>query len=111
MKKTIITLLLSTAITATAQQNNVAVKTGEFSGDWQSLSAWECPEWFKDAKFGIWAHWGPQCHAEDGDWYARFMYYEGSGAYNWHKSHFGDPKTYGLKELCNDWKAQNWNPQ
>lgn len=111
MKKTIITLLLSTAITATAQQNDVAVKTGEFSGDWQSLSAWECPEWFKDAKFGIWAHWGPQCHAEDGDWYARFMYYEGSGAYNWHKSHFGDPKTYGLKELCNDWKAQNWNPQ
>lgn len=55
MKKTIITLLLSTAITATAQQNDVAVKTGEFSGDWQSLSAWECPEWFKDAKFGIWA--------------------------------------------------------
>lgn len=97
MKKTIITLLLSTSITATAQQNDVAVKTGEFSGDWQSLSAWECPEWFKDAKFGIWAHWGPQCHAEDGDWYARFMYYEGSGAYNWHKSHFGDPKTYGLK--------------
>lgn len=56
MKKTIITLLLSTAITATAQQNDVAVKTGEFSGDWQSLSAWECPEWFKDAKFGIGVH-------------------------------------------------------
>jgi len=24
---------------------------------------------------------------------------------------FGDPKTFGLKDLCNDWKAKNWNPQ
>ena len=44
-------------------------------GTWEptveSLSAWECPEWFRDVKFGIWAHWGPQCEPEDGDWYAR----------------------------------------
>jgi len=61
------------------------------------------PEWFKDAKFGIWAHWGPQCQAEDGDWYARFMYYAGSGQYNYHVNHFGNPKDFGLKDLCNAW--------
>ena len=111
MKRTITLLLTSFAITASAQKTDVAVETGVFGNDWESLSAWECPEWFKDAKFGIWAHWGPQCQAEDGDWYARFMYYEGSGAYNWNVSHFGNPKDFGLKELCNAWKADKWNPQ
>ena len=103
--------MLAIALNATAQQNDVAVETGPFTADWQSLDAWECPEWFKDAKFGIWAHWGPQCYAEDGDWYARFMYYDGSGQNKWHWDHFGDPAEFGLKELCNDWKAQNWNPE
>ena len=111
MKKTITLLFLIVALAANAQQGNVEVQTGSFSPEWESLSSWQCPEWFKDAKFGIWAHWGPQCHAEDGDWYARFMYYEGSGQYNWHVSHFGNPKEFGLKDLCNDWKAQNWNPE
>ena len=106
----ILSLLLAAGLTANAQKANVEVQTGTFTPDWESLSGWQCPEWFKDAKFGIWAHWGPQCHAEDGDWYARFMYYEGSGQYNWHVSHFGDPKTFGLKDLCNDWKAQKWDP-
>ena len=112
MKKIfLLTALLAAGMTASAQTTNVEVETGVYAPDWNSLSAWECPEWFKDAKFGIWAHWGPQCHAEAGDWYARFMYYQGSGAYNWHVSHFGNPKDFGLKDLCNDWKAQNWNPE
>ena len=110
-KKMLLSVLLAAGLAANAQTSNVEVATGKFSTDWNSLSAWECPEWFKDAKFGIWAHWGPQCHAEDGDWYARFMYYEGSGQYNWHVDHFGDPATFGLKDLCNDWKAQNWDPE
>ena len=111
MKKMITLLLAAFAMTASAQTENVTVKTGDFGNDWESLSAWECPEWFKDAKFGIWAHWGPQCQAEDGDWYARFMYYEGSGQYNYHVSHFGNPSTFGLKDLCNAWKADQWDPQ
>ena len=111
MKKLITFLLAAFAITASAQQTDVTVETGTYGNEWASLSAWECPEWFKDAKFGIWAHWGPQCQAEDGDWYARFMYYEGSGQYNYHVSHFGNPKDFGLKDLCNAWKADQWNPQ
>lgn len=90
---------------------DVEHRSGPYEATWESLSAWECPEWFKDAKFGIWAHWGPQCQAEDGDWYARHMYYPGSEQYNFHVEHFGSPSEYGLKELCNDWKAQNWNPR
>ena len=58
MKKTIALWLAAMSLSASAQEN-VTVKTGTYGGDWASLSQWECPEWFKDAKFGIWAHWGP----------------------------------------------------
>ena len=111
LKRSILSLVCVTAMMTNAQQGNVPVNTGAFEPKWESLDAWECPEWFKDAKFGIWAHWGPQCHAEAGDWYARFMYYEGSGQNQWHYNHFGDPDVFGLKDLCNDWKAQNWDPE
>ena len=111
MRKTVLFVLLSVAAMMHAQPSNVAVEQGDYEPTWESTSQWECPEWFKDAKFGIWAHWGPQCQAEDGDWYARFMYYQGSGQYNWHVSHFGNPKDYGLKELIRDWTADQWNPE
>lgn len=110
-KSTLLTMMATMCFALSAQNSDVEVKTGEYAPQWQSLSKWECPEWFMDAKFGIWAHWGPQCHAEAGDWYARFMYYAGTGAYNWHVQHFGHPSEFGLKELCNDWKAQNWDPE
>ena len=43
---------------------------GPFKPAWDSLQQYEVPEWFENAKFGIWAHWGPQCQPEAGDWYA-----------------------------------------
>lgn len=88
-----------------------AITEEPYQPTWESLSQWECPEWFKDAKFGIWAHWGPQCQPEDGDWYARNMYYPGTNQYNYHIEHYGDPSEYGLKEIIRDWKAENWNPE
>ena len=47
--------------------------TGKFEPTWESLAQYEVPEWFKNAKFGIWAHWGPQCVEGSGDWMARSM--------------------------------------
>lgn len=106
-------MLLGVATVATmgaCVPKNVPVETGTFTPDWESLNAWECPEWFKDAKFGIWAHWGPQCQPMGGDWYARHMYYDGHWQNNWHKEHFGDPAEYGFKEVIRDWKAERWQP-
>jgi len=110
MKKLTTTLLFMAATSITIGQNHVAVRQGTFDSSWESLSQWECPEWFKDAKFGIWAHWGPQCQAEDGDWYARHIYFEGHAQNKFHVGHFGQPAEFGLKELCNAWKAEAWNP-
>jgi len=95
---------------ANAQLTDVPMEEGKYSNNWKSLSQWECPEWFKDAKFGLWAHWGPQCQAESGDWYARFMYYSDS-PYDEHRGVHFNPSEYGLKEFCRDWKAQNWDPK
>lgn len=78
---------------------------------WESLSQYEsAPDWFRDAKFGIWAHWGPQCQPEQGDWYARGMYDEGSHQYNWHVENYGHPSEFGFKDVINIWKAENWDP-
>ena len=73
-------LLLSASFTSNAQ--NVPVATGRYTPDWDNLAQWECPEWFQNVKFGIWAHWDPQSQGADGDWYGRGMYFKGGGNYN-----------------------------
>ena len=57
-----------------ADAPNVPITQGPFQPNWDSLAQYQCPEWFRDAKFGIWAHWTAQCVPEQGDWYARQMY-------------------------------------
>jgi len=87
-----------------------AVASGPFQPNWESLQKYETPDWFRNAKFGIWAHWGPQCQAEFGDWYARGMYEEGSDAYRHHVQTYGHPSQVGFKEVIRQWKAEQWNP-
>jgi alpha-L-fucosidase len=75
-----------------------------------SLQNYSCLDWFRNAKFGIWAHWSPQCVPEAGDWYARNMYIQGRRAYEHHITHYGHPSTFGYKEICRLWKAERWEP-
>ena len=65
--------------------------TGAFEPTWESLSSYDVPEWFRDAKFGIWAHWGPQCVEGSGDWMARELYFEGNSRYEHHVKNYGHP--------------------
>jgi alpha-L-fucosidase len=87
------------------------VAAEKFQPTWESLKQYQCPEWFRDAKFGIWAHWGPQCQPEDGDWYARGMYQTGSAQYRFHTNHYGSPTQFGFKDVIHEWKAENWDPE
>ena len=85
---------------------------GPYKPTWESLEAqYQAPEWFRDAKFGIWAHWGPQCEPEHGDWYARQMYMEGSADYTSHLAEYGHPSTNGFKDVIHSWKAAQFNPE
>ena len=61
---------------------------GPFKPTWDSLLEYEAPDWYQDAKFGIWAHWSPQCVAEAGDWYARNMYIEDQRQYKYQLEHY-----------------------
>jgi alpha-L-fucosidase len=85
--------------------------SGPFKPNWQSLAQYKTPDWFRNAKFGIWAHWGPQCQPEFGDWYAREMYMEGHPKYKYHLEKYGHPSQFGFKDVINEWKAENWNPE
>lgn len=86
------------------------MQAGKFEPTWESLKQYETPQWFRDAKFGIWAHWGPQCEPERGDWYARHMYSQGHGQYESHLQQYGHPSEAGFKDVIHAWKAENWNP-
>ena len=81
-----------------------------FEATFDSLRAYKAPEWFRDAKFGIWSHWGPQSVAMFGDWYARNMYIQGTPQYEYHVRHYGHPSKFGYKDLCQLWKAENFDP-
>lgn len=84
---------------------------GPFEPSWESLSRYECPAWFRDAKFGIWAHWGPQCQPEMGDWYAQRMYKQGEAAYKFHVEKYGHPSEFGFKDVIHQWKADKFDPE
>src|SRR5581483_11265187 len=83
---------------------------GPYQPAWDSLLQYEAPEWYQDAKFGIWAHWSPQCVPEAGDWYARNLYIEGQRQYQFHQEHYGPPSRFGYKDLCAQWTLLNWEP-
>ena len=116
---------LPTAIAAAANSANPKeepVTAGKFVPSWDSLTQYETPEWFRDAKFGIWAHWTAQCVPEQGDWYARSMYLQhdidpktgkernSTRKYTYHVEHYGHPSKVGFKDIDNLWRAENWDP-
>ena len=118
MKKMLLTcFLLITLITVFAQKH--------FEPTLESFKQnYQCPDWFRDAKFGIWAHWGPQAVARQGDWYAKRLYindefdkktktYTGkpNPVYTYNLEHYGHPSTFGYKDIIPLWKAQRFNPE
>ena len=58
---------LGTGASSGATADTIA--PGPFQPAWESLEQnYQLPDWYRDAKFGIWMHWGPQCQPGDGDW-------------------------------------------
>ncbi|MGH9534549.1 MAG: alpha-L-fucosidase [Terriglobales bacterium] len=84
---------------------------GPYGPTWASLLQYDCPDWYRDAKFGIWNHWSPQCVPEDGDWYARNMYLSGQKQAQFQRAHYGPPTRFGYKDLCAQWTLLNWEPE
>jgi alpha-L-fucosidase len=98
------------AIPASSKDPDLAIAPGPFKGTRESLREWQVPEWYRDAKFGIWAHWGPQSAVGYGDWYARNMYIQGNKQYEYHVKTYGHPTRVGFKDLIPTWTADKFDP-
>ncbi|HEY8968056.1 MAG TPA: alpha-L-fucosidase [Puia sp.] len=90
-------------------QSPLPIAAGPFEPTRASLRAYKIPDWFRDAKFGIWAHWGPQSAVEYGDWYARNMYMQGGKQYEYHVKTYGHPSKFGFKDTIPAWKAEKFD--
>lgn len=94
----LLALALIISVNAQQEKKDKAI-VGGFQPTDESFKQYQYPEWFRDAKFGIWAHWGPQAVPRQGDWYAKKMYQEGSTTYKYHVEHYGHPSKFGYKDI------------
>jgi len=98
------------AIQEVSASPDLTIAPGPFKGTRESLREWHIPDWYRDAKFGIWAHWGPQSAVEYGDWYARNMYVQGHKQYEYHLKTYGHPTKVGFKDVIPTWTADKFDP-
>ena len=109
-KTTLIYFLISCSVFKLFAQD-LPIHAGPYLPTASSLKQYHYPDWFRDAKFGIWAHWGPQAVPRHGDWYARELYHEGGDDYKDHLARYGHPSHKGYKDIIPLWKAERWDPE
>jgi len=88
-----------------------AASIGPFTADWDSLGNYRVPDWYRDAKFGIFIHWGVfSVPAFENEWYPRNMYIEGSRAYKHHVETYGSQAKFGYKDFIPMFRAERFDP-
>lgn len=98
------------------------IDPGPFTADWKSFTADKLqtePDWWREAKLGVWFHWGPQSMGRNGDWYARFLYQQppegrkgranNRWMYDQHIKQYGHPSEFGYMDVLNAWKAPKFD--
>ncbi|GAL82096.1 alpha-L-fucosidase [Algibacter lectus] len=105
-----ISVVMMVSLFITCKPKPAEFKAEKYESNWESLSEYDCPEWFTDAKFGIWAHSSPQDVPMEGDWYAHNMYKEGHANYKYHVENYGHPSEVGYKDLLPKWTLDKWKP-
>lgn len=91
---------------------DLPITPGPYAPTWESIEKNYpgTPSWLRDAKFGIWVHFGPQAAGKSGDWYARNLYKPGTTAYKNHIANYGHPSEVGYKEVLRDWNPSKLDP-
>lgn len=96
-------------------QIDKVVLQGPFTPTWESLSRYEIPQWYQDAKFGIFIHWGVySVPAFGSEWYPRQMYIDaerrGDNFFQHHRVTYGPQSTFGYKDFIPHFKAEKFDP-
>jgi alpha-L-fucosidase len=104
------------AVAPAVEKINAAIAKGTFKADWPSLEQYEIPQWYKDAKFGIFIHWGAySVPAYGSEWYPRQMYIKserrGDNFFQHHIDTYGPQKTFGYKDFIPDFKAEKFDAE
>ena len=100
-----ILVLLMFSVYAHAQEH---VKT--YQPTWKALTKHKIPDWLLDAKFGIYAHWGPySVPAYGNEWYARRMHQQGGDVNQHHIETYGGPAEYPYHKFVPEFKAENFD--
>jgi len=87
-----------------------AVAQGPFQASWQSLEAYQVPDWYQDAKFGIFIHWGVySVPAFESEWYPRNMYLKKEAAFKHHVATFGPQNQFGYKDFIPRFTAEHFD--
>ncbi len=94
----------------TYQEALDVITKGPYQATWSSLSKKQVPKWFKQAKFGIFIHWGLYSPAFNNEWYSRNMYIEGTEEFNHHVKTYGPHKTFGYQHFIDMFKAPKFDP-
>lgn len=93
------------------------IACGRFKDDWRSLCQYRTPQWFEDAKFGVFIHWGayavPAYGSESygSDWYAHNMYVQGTPEYEHHVATYGPQREFGYKDFIPMFTAERFDPE
>jgi alpha-L-fucosidase len=93
------------------RQVDEQANNGPYRPDWETLRKFEIPQWYKDAKFGIFIHWGVL--AVPGivnEWYPRNMYQQKDPAFQEHLRKYGLQDKVGYKDLIPQFRAEKWEP-
>ena len=97
--------------TALLKEVDAIADQGPFRPDWESLQKYEAPEWYQDAKFGVFIHWGAySVPAFGNEWYPRNMYEPGFDAYKHHIATYGTQDKFGYKDFIPMFKAERFDP-
>ena len=97
---------------AAALNDIPAPPAGPYGESWESIQQnYKDPEWFRDAKFGIYMHLGIfSVPAHGSEWYVRYMYGGNAGIMQWHTEHFGPPTKFGYKDFLPMYTMAKWDP-
>ena len=92
----------------------IAEEAPAFGKSWESLQNYQCPEWFRDAKFGIYAHWGPYCvpaFPTTTDWYSHYMYRPGHAIHKYQVETYGPVSEFGYKDFVPQFTAPKFDAE
>ena len=95
-----------------SQQIDQVIAQGPYAPTWASLSHYQVPNWYQDAKFGIFIHWGVYAvPAYRNEWYPRNMYIQGTPEFEHHVNTYGPHKRFGYKDFIPLFKAERYDPR